>query len=125
MSALTPRQNELVKKKLCQIFKSNGFNITIEANKKSVNFLDVNFNLETETYKPYMKPNQSPVYVHMQSNHPPSILKNIPASVNRRLSSISANEEVFKGAIAPYQEALKNSGYNFELKFDPPKNSEK
>ena len=63
VSSLTPRQNELVKKKLCQIFKANGFSITIEANKKSVNFLDVNLNLETEIFKPYMKPNQTPVYV--------------------------------------------------------------
>ena len=125
VSALTPRQNELTKKKLCQIFKANGFNITIEANKKSVNFLDVNFNLETETFKPYMKPNQTPVYVHTESNHPPSILKNIPASVNRRLSSISSNEEVFKAAIPPFQEALKKSGHDFELKFNPQINEEK
>ena len=125
VSALTPRQNELAKKKLCQIFKANGFNITIEANKKSVNFLDVNFNLETEKFKPYMKPNQTPVYVHVQSNHPPSILRNIPASVNRRLSSISFNEEIFKAAIPPFQEALKKSGHSFELKFEPPQTREK
>ena len=86
----------------------------------SVNFSDVNFYLETETFKPYMKSNQTPVYVHMQSNHPPGILKNIPASGNKRLSSISSNEDIFKAALPPYQQALKNSGYNFELNFEPP-----
>ena len=116
---LKPRQAELMKKKLCQIFKENGFNITIEVNVKSVNFLDVNLNLDTGIYKPDMKPNDTPLYVHSQSNHPPGILRNIPQSVNRRLSSISANEEVFKQACPPYQEALEKSGYDFQLKFSP------
>ena len=94
-----------MKKKLCKIFKENGFNITIEANVKSVNFLDINMNLSTGIYKAYMKPNDSPLYVHKNSNHPPSILKNIPKSVNKRLSSISANEQVFNEACIPFQEA--------------------
>ena len=45
---LSERQAELTKKKLCKIFKDHGLNITAEANKKDVNFLDVNLNLETE-----------------------------------------------------------------------------
>ena len=87
---------------------------------KSVNFLDINFDLSTGTYKPYTKPNDKPVYVHQLSNHPPGILKNIPFSVNRRLSTISKNEEVFQNAIPTFQEALKKSGYNFQLKFNKP-----
>ena len=87
---------------------------------KSVDFLDVNLNLETGTYKPFMKPNDKPTYVHAQSNHPPCILRNIPKSINQRLSNISSNENIFKEACPPYQEALDKSGYNFELKFSPP-----
>ena len=41
-------------------------------------------------------------------------------SVNKRLSSISANEEIFNTSCKPYQEALKNSGYDFKLKYQPP-----
>ena len=118
---MKPRQAELAKKKICKIFKENGFSITAKANMKSVNFLDVNLNLDSETFRPYMKPNGSPVYVHRDSNHPRSILENIPKSINRRLSSISSNQEVFQAACQPYQEALKKSGYDFELFFDPPK----
>ena len=66
-----------------------------------------------------MKPNDKPVYVHKLSNHPPGILDNIPKSVNKRLSTISANEDVFKRAIPPYQEALKKSGHDFKLTFNP------
>ena len=75
-------------------------------NAKDVNFLDMNLNLETGIYKPFMKENDSPVYVHNLSNHPPGILRNIPASVNKRLFTISANEEVFNKAIPPFQQAL-------------------
>ena len=59
---LSPRQTELTKKKLCRIFQENGLNITAEANLKSVNFLDINLNLETGIYRPYMKPNETPTY---------------------------------------------------------------
>ena len=78
-----PRQAEIAKKKLCRIFRENGFSITVQANMKSVNFLDVNFNLDLDIFKPYMKPNGAPVYVHHDSNHPRGILKNIPQSINR------------------------------------------
>ena len=61
---LTPRQTEILKQKLCKIFKDNDLTITIEANAKDVNFLDMNLNLETGIYKPFMKENDSPVYVH-------------------------------------------------------------
>ena len=94
-----------------------GLKITANANAESVNFLDMNFNLRTNIYKPFMKPNDVPLYVHRQSNHPAGILKNIPLSVNKRLSTISSNEDVFKANCRPYQEALVKSGYNFELNY--------
>ena len=58
--------------------------------------------------------------VDKSSNHPPGILKNIPKSVNNRLSKISANQEVFIQACTPFQEALKKSGYDYKLNFNPP-----
>ena len=87
--------------------------------------MDINLNLETGIYRPYMKPNETPSYVHKDSNHPNSILKNIPLSVNKRLSLISSNQAVFDWASPPYQEALKKSGHDFTLKFDPPTPYEK
>ena len=116
---LKPRQTELVRKKLCQVFHGFGLRITSTANVKNVNFLDINLDLNEGIYKPYMKPNDKPLYVHTGSNHPRSILKNIPLSVNKRLSMISSNKEVFDAAAPPYQEALKNSGYSYELNYCP------
>ena len=40
--------------------------------------------------------------------------------MNRRLSCISANEDVFKAKCKPYQDALEASGYDFELNYNPP-----
>ena len=104
MCALRPRQVELLEKKMCRIFKDNGLNITIEANVKNVNFLDINLDFSTATYRPYMKPNDRPTYVNRSSNHPRGILENIPKLVNKRVSTISANEDVFNSAVPPYQE---------------------
>jgi hypothetical protein len=70
-------------------------------------------------YEPFNKPNNTPQYVHIQSNHPPNILKNLPSNVNKRLSEISSDEAAFKRAAPLYQEALNKSGYKHLLKFTP------
>ena len=114
-----PREIELIKKKICQIFKNNGLKITIEANKKVVNFLDVTLNLRSGTYKPYIKENNVPRYVHKQSNHPPAILKNIPDSINDRLLKNSSDETSFNEIAPIYNEALNKSGYAHKLTYKP------
>ena len=110
---------------MCKIFQEYGLRITSTANVKNVNFLDINMDLQRGIHKPYMKPNDQPIYVDVQSNHPKSIIQNIPLSVNKRLSMISSNKEVFDAAVPPYQEALRNSGHTFELNYTPTVISEK
>jgi hypothetical protein len=116
-------QLESIKKKICAIFKSLRLSITIDGNKKVVDFLDITMNLENDTYKPFIKPNDNPLYVHRESSHPQNVLENIPAAVNRRLSAISSNEEMFWTAAPLYQEALAKSGYNYKLSYDAPAES--
>ena len=106
---------------MCATFRKFGLEITIEANKKIVQFLDVELNLENNTYKPYLKPGDIPMYVNSKSNHPPSILKNIPEGINRRLSNLSSDEQMFKSVAPVYQEALNKAGYNFKLRYNPQK----
>ena len=60
-----------------------------------VNFLDVTLYLDSGIFKPYIKPNNTILYVNKNSKHPPQITKNILAAVNKRLSNISADEKVF------------------------------
>ena len=91
LSKLTPRQLDIMKKKICAFFSKHKLDITIDVNKKVVNLLDITLNLNNETYKPFTKPNSTPAYVHRLSNHPPNVTKNIPAAVNKRLSEISSD----------------------------------
>ena len=45
--------------------------------------------------------------------------------IGKRLNNLSSNEQVFKEAIPPYQEARKQSGYTEILKFDASKKQPK
>ena len=108
-----------IKQKICEVFRNQGLRITVDANKKIVQFLDVELNLNEESFKPFIKPNDVPLYVHKQSNHPPSITKNIPEAINKRLSALSSDEKTFASITPIYQEALKKSGYDYKLNFKP------
>ena len=119
----TPQETERIKKKICKIFSENKLKLTVDANKKTIDYLDVTLDLNTGMHKPYTKPNNKLLYVHNQSNHPPSILKNIPKSINKRLSKISSNEIIFTQAKPQYQEALRRSGYKQDLKFENTNNT--
>ena len=44
----SPRNIEKLKKEICAIFHSHRFKITIDANRKQDNFLDITLNLEKE-----------------------------------------------------------------------------
>ena len=115
----SPRDTENIKKEICRIFNSNGLRITIEANKQIINFLDVTFNLNQNTYRPFTKPNAELLYVHRESNHPPIATKNIPAGINKRLSFLSSDKASFDQAAPPCQKALNESGYEFTLQYEP------
>ena len=97
ISNATPRVTENIKKQICRVFNQNGLRITIEANKQIINFLDVTFNLSNSTYQPFTKPNTTLQYVHRESNHPPITTKNIPAGINKQLSSLSSiRQSIFR-----------------------------
>ena len=115
---LSGRRQEKIRQNLHQIFNRNGLRITIEADLTTVNFLDVTFDLKDNSYKPYKKPNDKPLYVHVKSNHPPNVLKEIPKSINNRLRKISSNKEAFDNAKDEYQKALENSGYSHVLCYE-------
>ena len=117
---LTPQRCERLKKDICKLFSANDLKITIEANSKTVDFLDVNLNLISGLHKPFTKPETKVQYINVKSNHPPLILKNIPSGIEDRLSMLSSNEEIFNEAKQPFQKALDDSGFNYILKYNPP-----
>ena len=52
-----------------------------------------------------------PVYIHTSSNHRNNIIKELPKSINKRISEISSTEEIYKDAMPLYEKALKTSGF--------------
>ena len=91
--------------------------ITIQCNLKIVDYLDVTFNLTGSSYRPFNKTNNEISYIHKQLNHLPSIIKQLPLSVERNLSKLSSNEKIFNESISSYQEALIKAGYNHKLTY--------
>ena len=120
------REEEQLKKDLHAFFLEKfGLRITVEKGKKEVNHLDVTMDLAKEDFKPYKKPNDKPIYVNTASNHPATVIKQVPAGINKRLSAISSNEENFNKAKDIYQKALNDSSHNYELKYQPPEDNNK
>ena len=117
------REIENIKKHICKIFNDHGLRLTIEANKKCVNYLGITRDLRSGTYKPFNKPGNIPQYVNCRSNHLPSILRCILKAINKRQSNSSSHKQSFDSTIRPYQFALKERGYEYNLEFDsqPPK----
>ena len=93
-----------------KLFKDNYLNITIQCNLKIVNYLDVTFNLSNATYRLFCKTNNEITKVHKEPNHPPSIFRQMPLSIESRLSKHLSNKKLFKVSTQIYQKALKNPG---------------
>ena len=111
---------EYIRQKVVEIFKKEDLNITAEHGMTCTDFLDVKLDLEKDEFRPYRKPNDFPVYIDVQSNHPPTITKQAWKNVNKRLSTLSSNQRVFDEEKPLYEKALKNSGHPHSLKFIPP-----
>ena len=105
------------RKKIIKIFKDHNLKITIKCNIKSVDFLDITFDLQNNLYKPYNKPNSNPRYVNINSNHPPCILREIPKSVEKRINNNSCNKEVFDKSSKYYNNILSSSGYKEKINY--------
>ena len=109
---------ELLRKKIVKLFKDSGLDITIDVNADEVNFLDVTFSLSNGRYKPYSKPNNEILYINKQSNHPPTILRQLPSMIEKRISDLSFSKEEFDNSKQKYESALSNSGHKTKLKFE-------
>ena len=118
MNMSGPQQDKL-RKDITELFKNEGLQITISIGLKSTDFLDVQFDLPNNRFFPYKKPNDTPMYVHKSSNHPPTILKEIPKMTAKRLSNLSCNEDEFKKVAPEYEKVLQASGYSDKLAYTP------
>ena len=108
---------EKIKKHFCKLFIEHDLELTIQCNRKVMNFLDVTLNLENSIYCPYLKDNNKIIYVNTEFNHPPSIIKQLPKSIELRLSQLLANEEIFKNSVTLCNEALAKAEYKHQMRY--------
>ena len=71
------------------------------------------------------RPTTKSSIIHKESNHQPSILRQIPVSIESRLSKHLSNEKIFKESTQIYQETLKKSGYDYQLTYEKSINNNK
>ena len=64
-------------------------NIIFQCNLKITNQLDI-------TLTENRKPNEEANYIHVSSDHPPSIIKEIPRSIEKHLSILSSSKNIFQ-----------------------------
>ena len=102
------------------MFKECGLSITTKCNSKSLDFLDVTFDLVNEIYKPYRKPNNKPLCINKHSNHSSNILKQLLKSIEKRISETSSNIDIFNRSIKIYNDALHERNFKATLQFTIP-----
>ena len=107
---------DIARRRLFDVFKKIGLKITVEVNHQIVNFLDITLNLNGK-FTAFRKPNNSPLYINSRSNHPPSIIRQVPKSINQRISSLSSDQQSFDACKPVYESALKKSNHDAKLEY--------
>ena len=110
---------ERKKNTIVHVFKECVLLITTKASLKVVNFLDIQQDLINGTYGPYRKRNNNPMYVDINSNHPPSIKKQILKPVSKRISKFPSNKGIFNNNTRTYNDSLKRCGFQENPDFIP------
>ena len=111
------RSKDQARKHLHRLFELLGLKITVDACHQTVNYLDITLNLTDGCYQPYRKPNNDPLYINSNSNHPSTIIKQLPVCIKKRLSNLSSNKQSFESCTSVYENALKRSNYKHKLHY--------
>ena len=107
-----------IRKQMHDIFKQHDLGKATEINLSATDFLDVSFDRSQNTYFPFKKTGNKPLFINSKSNHPRTIIKQLPSMINKRLNQLSCNKEDFDKAKQSYSQALKASGYDGKLKYE-------
>ena len=100
-----------IRKDIIALFKEEGLSISIETNLIEIDFSDITFNFAAKKYFPFPKANNTPLYIKVFRNHSPTIIKQVPKMINKRISDLSCNKEKFDKIKSVYESALKDSGH--------------
>ena len=113
-NANCPKLNR-IRKDIIALFKEEGLSITIKTNLIETDFLDVTFNLVIKKYFPFWKANNTPLYIDA---FPPTIIKQLPKMINKRISDVSCNKEEFGKVKSAYKSTLNESGHFSSMSYN-------
>ena len=75
----------------------------------------------TGKYFLFRKVNNKLLYINAKSNHPYTIIKELPKIINKRLSELYCSQEEFSKAKPFYGETLSESNYKASLQSEKPR----
>ena len=107
-----------MRKNIISIFKSINFKIEITTNLTEVDFLDLTFNLERNTYRPCKTQNDNLTYIDISWNHPPQNIKLPTQGICKKLSKNSSSTEIFEQSKP--EKAQKECAYKVRLHYIQP-----
>ena len=104
-----------IRKGITALFKEVRLLITFE--KKFIE-RDFTFNYEIEKYFPFGKANNTPLYINTFSNHPPTIIKQLPKMISKRNLNLSCSNKELDKVKCVYETALKDSEHFSSISFN-------
>jgi hypothetical protein len=57
------------------------------------------------------------LYINIHSNHPPSITRQLPTAINKRIALLSSDEQTSNESTPIYQNALRHSNFDHEFTY--------
>ena len=81
--------------------------------------MDITFNLNDVTYRPYQRPDNIIQNIHVEFNHPQNITKQIPKTIEKHLSQLSSNEKIFNESAPFYEDKLPQCDCQQKLNYSP------
>ena len=104
-------QLKKIKKSLQKICKGFDLEIVTESYARIVNYLGATLNLQDGFLKLYLKPVEMIQYINKECNHPPNVIKQLPAFIGKRLSNHSSDEKNIQRICNLLRRSTKNAGY--------------
>ena len=87
---------EKLKKKFQKLFKEKDLDIIVQCNLKITNYLDITLNSNDVLYHPYRKHKEETNYIYVNSDHPTSVIREIPRSIEKKPSILSSSKNIFQ-----------------------------
>lgn len=85
-----------------------------------LNYLRRYVKLKKQILLSYKKPNEEPDYMHVNSDHPRSILRQLPMPIEKQLLSASSLKEILERTVSYYEQYLSICRYKEKLNYHDP-----